>query len=1001
FTNWHHHRGCLTHSEMLQALGFPPPTTLTSLNQRSSRTPHGGYLPTPNAYMKEYEEIESLLGSSNQSRLSLHDVNFDNIERGRERGASSAGICPRSAAYWADFKKTRHGRILVLLTKTSALLLFILLVKTCTSKLWSNGHWEQRNVTSMPLPPPIRSQAQAMKISNFPTHYCASNRLDLVNTGMPQLENDTAQYWDWRYRAAGIPVKPHPTPEQLLNSLVNEGGWLMIGDSLSAQWFMSLSCYLAPYVYAVPHFTPDTPWNATQHLYLNNASALVRSMELPVGFDLNTTPLVSILRSGLLLSRTEVKEVIEKNNLIYDDKPMFGPERVYDMHTSEYTADFLDPKLRYSKMIASAGAHYTALLFQDRPFHQIAEIFHYNFERWAEIMTEVLKDPRSKGKKILYRTATAGHDKCNRERGGPWNEEKVLETPVWNWQTIPLFNKIADSVLTALKQPRLELMAIERPAMMRPDALNVPRTWNSTNNPNELEPAELEDASWSLSPPTPNSYMKEHEENKSLLGSSSQSRLSLHDVNLDNSECGREHTVSNSGICSRSAAYWADFKKTGHGKILVLLTKTSALLLFIFLVVKEIINLSSPESPNMTKVSTMTPSVEHSEQKTCTSKLWSNGHWEQRNVTSMPLPPPIRSQAQAMKISNFPTHYCSSNRLPLTNTGMPRLENDTAEYWDWRYRVSSYNWNSGCEAAGIPVKPHPTPEQLLNSLVNEGGWLMIGDSLSAQWFMSLSCYLAPYVYAVPHFTPDTPWNATQHLYLNNASSFVRSMELPVGFDLNTTPLICGRIPNSTTILYAFQEWPSTIKTEIQQVIEKNNLINDDKPIESFDMHTSEYTADFLNPKLRYSKMIASAGAHYTALLFQDRPFHQIAEIFHYNFERWAEIMTDVLKDPRSKGKKILYRTATAGHDKCNRERGGPWNEEKVLETPVWNWQTIPLFNKIADSVLTALNQPRLELMAIERPAMMRPDAHILIDCLHFTVGAGIIEGWTDFLYNYA
>jgi hypothetical protein len=136
--------------------------------------------------------------------------------------------------------------------------------------------------------------------------------------------------------------------------------------------------------------------------------------------------------------------VIDKYHLINDTKPMFGPEKVFDMHTSEYIEHFLDPQLRYSKLIASSGAHYTALLFQDRPFHQIAEIFHHNFERWAEIMTGALNDPRSKGKKILYRTATAGHDKCYLERGGPWNEEKILETPVWNWQYIPLFNRIAD-----------------------------------------------------------------------------------------------------------------------------------------------------------------------------------------------------------------------------------------------------------------------------------------------------------------------------------------------------------------------------------------------------------------------------------------------------------------------------------------------------------------------------------------------------------------------------
>lgn len=404
------------------------------------------------------------------------------------------------------------------------------------------------------------------------------------------------------------------------------------------------------------------------------------------------------------------------------------------------------------------------------------------------------------------------------------------------------------------------------------------------------------------------------------------------------------------------------------------------------LLMKEIVSVFYPK-PSATRP------IEN--QNVCNSKLWANGRWEKRNATSMPLSPPIWSVPQAMKVSNFPTDQCASNRLPLTNTAIPRLENNTREFWDWRYQVSSYKWHSGCEQAGIPAKPHPTPEELLHSFINEGGWLMIGDSLSAQWFMSLSCYLAPYVRAVPFFTPDTPWNATQHLYLNNASSYVQDMTLPADFDINTTPLVS--ILRSGLLL---------AKSQIKEIIVENNLITDNKPMfgeeKVFDMHTDDYTADFLNPKLRYSKMIASAGAHYTQMLFQDRPFHQIAEIFHHNFEHWAQLMIKVLKDPRSKNKQIYYRTATAGHDKCYLARAnGPWNEEKVLDTPVWNWQWIPLFNKIADSVLTSLNEPKPILLSLERPAMLRPDAHIIIDCLHFTVGSGIIEGWTDYVYNYS
>ncbi|KAI8462173.1 hypothetical protein BY996DRAFT_4536188, partial [Phakopsora pachyrhizi] len=376
----------------------------------------------------------------------------------------------------------------------------------------------------------------------------------------------------------------------------------------------------------------------------------------------------------------------------------------------------------------------------------------------------------------------------------------------------------------------------------------------------------------------------------------------------------------------------------------------------------------------------------------CTPKLWSNGHWQKKNL--MPVKPPISSMREMMKVSNFPTDSCASNRLSLTNLGLPRLENNTAEKWDWRYRVSSYEWYSGCQSAGIPLKPRPTPESLIHHLIDEGGWLFIGDSLSAQWFMSLSCFLEPYVIATPHWTADVPWGSPQHMYLNPNSTFVHELKLPNGFDLKVTPLVS--ILRSGLLIS---------RPEMREIIEKHQLVNDDKPLFGddmvFDGNTTMYTSAFLDPKFRYSKMIASSGAHYTQKLFQNRPLYQIAEIYHKNFEHWAELMLKTLQDPKSKGKKIFYRTATSGHDRCNDARStGPWSEEHILETPVYNWQTIPLFNKIADNIMTNLQQPRFQLLEIDRPAMLRPDAHLLIDCLHFTVGSGVVEGWTEYVYNY-
>ncbi|MBW0468891.1 hypothetical protein O181_008606 [Austropuccinia psidii MF-1] len=449
-----------------------------------------------NTYTNNLEEKRALLEVA--ATLQASSFKF-NLEPG-DTNAEQSGLSDEESQHsGAQLKNSGCARLFLLFCKVASLLLFVFLSvhealhfldskpcdeeeyrkPVCTPELWSNGHWLRRNLSSMPLQPPISSYSQLLKISNFPGPYCANNRLPFTNTGLPRLENDTVEFWDWRYRVssyewrsgcdeAGLSRKS-PTPEQLIEKLVTEGGWLLIGDSLSAQWFLSLSCFLAPYVYSVPFWTLEVPWDSPQHMYLKPNTTLAQKIKRPLDFDPVTTPLISILR------HPQIQEIVAKHNLIADELPLWGDDIVFDMEPSQYLADFLDPKLRYSQLIASAGAHYTQRLFQGRSLHKISEIFHYSFKHWSELILQTLEDPRARNKKVFYRTATAGHHECHKaRRTGPWNEVEVLETLVWNWQTIPLFNKIADSVLKGLKHSKFKLLSIERPAMLRPDAVRPP-----------------------------------------------------------------------------------------------------------------------------------------------------------------------------------------------------------------------------------------------------------------------------------------------------------------------------------------------------------------------------------------------------------------------------------------------------------------------------------------------------------------------------------------------
>lgn len=152
-------------------------------------------------------------------------------------------------------------------------------------------------------------------------------------------------------------------------------------------------------------------------------------------------------RSGLLLSKPEIIKIIDEKNLLPGVGSLLWNETVFDNPPSVYLDEFLNPKLRYSKLVASAGAHYTSKLFNDLPLEKVTSVFHHAFEHWVKLITKMLEDPRAKDKKVLYRTATAGHRDCHepgRFNGPPLTEEEALEIPIYNWQVIPIFNRIAE-----------------------------------------------------------------------------------------------------------------------------------------------------------------------------------------------------------------------------------------------------------------------------------------------------------------------------------------------------------------------------------------------------------------------------------------------------------------------------------------------------------------------------------------------------------------------------
>ena len=44
--------------------------------------------------------------------------------------------------------------------------------------------------------------------------------------------------------------------------------------------------------------------------------------------------------------------------------------------------------------------------------------------------------------------------------------------------------------------------------------------------------------------------------------------------------------------------------------------------------------------------------------------------------------------------------------------------------------------------------------------------------------------------------------------------------------------------------------------------------------------------------------------------------------------------------------------------------------------------------------------PDIFYLPIDNPALLRPDAHASGDCLHIMAGAGVLEGWSHYIWHF-
>ncbi|KAJ7762787.1 hypothetical protein DFH07DRAFT_882804 [Mycena maculata] len=381
---------------------------------------------------------------------------------------------------------------------------------------------------------------------------------------------------------------------------------------------------------------------------------------------------------------------------------------------------------------------------------------------------------------------------------------------------------------------------------------------------------------------------------------------------------------------------------------------------------------------------------------TCSPKSYADGEWIHRPRTSDTL---MVNREDALRYAGF--EGCASSREYYWH-----LAADNEEHWNRFPDVNSWQWQPKQPECHIQDMQ---PLDLLRELVEEGGWLLIGDSITEGHFFSLSCMLHPHVRATPDYRENEYWDRAwpQNLYFDPGSPLISRLNLPVGFSFANTPLVTFRRVD------LLLEKHQLIDLHHRLYVEPANFsLFSDEAVWSLD--PAEYTSIFTSPEANYKTMVVSTAGHWTTTLFdgyRDEAktetgfgIEGVIQFFSQAAKKWANDVQRRLTDEkrRNPGKperQVVVRAYLPGHEDCHDEFK-PWDEIKPFVWNWWNWGSIWEFNEVFEELLSLSKYPNIHYLAIDRPARLRPDAHVPSDCLHIMAGAGVLEGWSHYIWHF-
>ncbi|KAF8604834.1 hypothetical protein BDV93DRAFT_491604 [Ceratobasidium sp. AG-I] len=429
----------------------------------------------------------------------------------------------------------------------------------------------------------------------------------------------------------------------------------------------------------------------------------------------------------------------------------------------------------------------------------------------------------------------------------------------------------------------------------------------------------------------------------------------------------------------------------------------------------------------------------------CSPDDWSDGEWVRKPPAEYPLEhylslyPYNASDPAQPKFSPTPDVArhplaplgflgCASGRerewhLGMEGNGTP--DKNHPELWGYVVRGASYDWlprNTACRKYSERVGR----EQFVRSLVERGGWFLVGDSVTEQQFFSMSCMLYPHVIATPDYAPhggSGPRDWPQHLYLNPSSPLVRLLKPPAGFDIKRTPLVTFR---RVDLLFSTSEL-DTIHTSIHasSLSAPNSTVPKTlfgpTASESYNLSPGTYLSIFTAPlpEANYRVLLLSTAGHWTTATLpgardpdnvqEEATNPAVFRTFQEAVRVWTSKVTTALLDSRLSGaspggvksqdRQVLIRAYLPGHEYDCHAEPGPLSEVRKFSRDYYNWSWVGKMNEAFRDAIRA-GSPQIRYLNVDRPALLRPDAHALSDCLHIQIGAGIFEGWATYVWHF-